>query len=358
MVWRLVRRPSFLYGLLALCLLWFVLRQVSLAELVALWGRLRWYQLVLLILLNLLVLLTMVQRWSLLLRAEGYRLPFLSLFGYRLTAFGVTYFTPGPQFGGEPLQVYLVQRRHQVPLQSAVAAVTLDKVLEMIVNFGFLVGGALLLLRQEGTAATMGSEALVIAVALLSLPLGLLIAYLRGQHPLGSMFERLQNRLQSTRLRGALPALATLAAGERQVVLLCRNSAATILLAFVVTLVGLALMIIEFAYAAHILGATLLPTEVIGVLLAARLAYLLPMPAGLGTFETSLVLAFQFFHYDATVALALGMLIRTRDTLLGLLGLWWGGMGFLPWSTLRPRWHGTGQQAGEHLLSDSKSSIL
>ena len=70
-----------------------ILRQISLAELLAL------------ALLNGLVLLSFSGRWWIILRSQGHRIPYLRLVGYRLAAFGVTYFTPGPQFGGEPVQV-------------------------------------------------------------------------------------------------------------------------------------------------------------------------------------------------------------------------------------------------------------
>ena len=103
---------------LLLLLLW-VFQTVSFAELWRSLSRLGLGQLVALAVLNGLILVSMSGRWWLILRAQGYTVPYLTLTGYRLAAFGVSYFTPGPQFGGEPLQVYLVRRHHGVPGSTA-----------------------------------------------------------------------------------------------------------------------------------------------------------------------------------------------------------------------------------------------
>ena len=51
-------------------------------------------------LLNIAVILLLSSRWWLILRAQGQRINLLRLVGYRLAAFSMSYFTPGPQFGG------------------------------------------------------------------------------------------------------------------------------------------------------------------------------------------------------------------------------------------------------------------
>ena len=59
-------------------------------------SRLRAAQFFVLAILNGLILLVLNGRWWLILGGFGYHLPYLTLTGYRLAAFGVSYFTPGP----------------------------------------------------------------------------------------------------------------------------------------------------------------------------------------------------------------------------------------------------------------------
>ncbi|MCB0061686.1 MAG: flippase-like domain-containing protein [Caldilineaceae bacterium] len=334
-----MRRSSILYTILAILLLWLAFRQVSPAAIVPLFQQIRGDQLSILLLLNGLVLGTLVLRWHLLLRAEGYRVPLLALLRYRLAAFGVTYFTPGPQFGGEPLQVLFLKQQHAIPLQSAIATVTMDKVLEMVANFGFLVGGALLLLRQGMIPQRIGMQGLSVGLLLFALPLTLLIAYLQGRQPLSALVRGTERMMPKPWRRGdqawVRRAAAALYESEQQIAALCRHQPRHLVWSAFVTVVGWGLMIGEFAYAARIFGTSLTATEVTMVLVAARIAFLLPMPAGIGTLETSLTLAFQLLGLPPATGLALSLLIRARDVSLGLLGLSLGGITFLTQQDLR-----------------------
>ncbi len=355
-LWRSLFRPTTLYLLFALCLLGLALRQVAPG---AIWQSLRELagaQVAMLVLLNGMVLVTMVLRWSLLLSAQGYVIPFGALLRYRLAAFGVTYFTPGPQFGGEPLQVYFVQDRHAVPLHHAIAAVTMDKVVEMLVNFGFLVSGALVLLAQGQLSLQWGYGTLSITLLLLALPLSLLVAFLRGAQPVGASMTKLLDRFGHTNWLTApawLHRTATVVIeSEAHAAQLCREQPRVVFGALLITLVGWGLMVVEFGYAARALGQPLSLAQVIMVLMAARIAYLLPMPAGIGTFETSMILAFRWLHFDPAVGVALTLLIRGRDLLLGGLGLWLGGTVFWPRGSVKRR------PAAKCQAYDSESPML
>ena len=84
-------------------------------------------------------------------------------------------------------------------------------------------------------------------------------------------------------------------------------------------------MILEFYSMAVFLGVPLTFFQLIALLTAARLAFLLPLPGGLGTLEASQVWALSLMGFSPAAGIGLSLLIRLRDVLLGLLGLWWGG---------------------------------
>jgi len=64
--------------------------------------------------------------------------------------------------------------------------------------------------------------------------------------------------------------------------------------------------------------------QVISVITAARLAILLPMPGGLGTLEAAMVLVTVALGQGAAAGAGLSLLIRVRDIIFGLIGLWLG----------------------------------
>ena len=155
----------------ALLVLWLVVRAVPLREVWRTLALLRGWQLAALVVLNGLVLLGLNGRWYILLRGLGYKLPFWSLLGHRLAAFGVSYFTPGPQFGGEPVQVVLVERQHGVQRSAAIAAVSLDKAVELLLNFGFLAFGVLLVVQNGLLGEAVGGQTAVWTTLLLLPPI-------------------------------------------------------------------------------------------------------------------------------------------------------------------------------------------
>lgn len=326
----------------ALLLLWWVARSVSLHVLLATLQELTALELSALLAVNLLIFATFAGRWWIFLRAQGHPIAYGRLLVYRLTAFGISYFTPGPHFGGEPYQVYITVRGHQTPPAVAIAAVTLDKALEMLTNFVFLVAGVFLLItRRGGLSADIELQLGVYVLLLPALPVGLLIALGRGRHPLTAALrsmDRLLGRLWRRPHHGIIPPtwLTTLRHSEDQAGALCRHHPRALAAGIAVSLVSWIGVIGEFRLLTAVLGLELSTIEATTALVVSRLAILLPLPAGLGALEVGLVLAMRGLGLDPSIGIALSLLIRARDVLFGLLGLWLGGLQFRQW-TAPPR---------------------
>ena len=299
-----------------LALLAWALRHISWPDLWAILRGLTLGQLALLLLLNLLILLTLTARWRAFVVTLPQRIPFLTLFQARLAAFAVSYFTPGPQFGGEPLQV-LGLRMHGTPTSAATATVALDKLVELLTNFTVL-GLGVMALWAVGLGDARGRTlASVLAAALLALPLLYLLLLWRRRHPFAVLFRWLAARRTAGRLKRGLGVLAEseALAGE-----LARTRPDVLLRALAWAGAGWVLMLLEFGLSARFLGAALSPAATLAALAAARVAFLLPLPGGLGALSSSLVLVFSAMGYDPNAALALTLYIRARDVLLGLAG--------------------------------------
>jgi uncharacterized membrane protein YbhN (UPF0104 family) len=321
---RNLRWPALL---IALTLLWFSVRSVGAA---AVWAQLRTLtitDLMILALANVIVLATFSARWWILLRAQGYSVPYHKLMGYRLAAFAVSYFTPGPQIGGEPLQGYAVTSRHAVPAPASAAAVLLDKAFEMIAGFIFLLGGLLFVVQPGLLPANVRGPLLGSGAGLLLLPAALIAALAAGRRPVSggwdawaTLWARLRGRrLATTYTLGR--AYQSVRAAEAQSSVLCRSHPLWWAAAIVATLLSWLAIMAEFWLMARILGLGLDFGQAMMALVAMRWAVLLPLPAGLGALEASLVLAAGALGIDPAAGLSMALLIRSRDLLLGLAGL-------------------------------------
>ena len=307
-----------------------VLREVTVTAVLQSLAQLQSNQILVLILLNSLVIIFVTARWWLILWGMGYHIPFGMTVGHRLASFGVSLFTPGPHFGGEPVQVLLAEKVNGVPRVTAVSAVALDKTLELLINFIFIVMGILLILQWGLFAQDVGENAFLFFMALLLFPALYLVAIWLGKRPLSGFMRLCQPVFQ---LRQAWAAayervVNGMASSEANASTFCRQSPRQLGFALIVSILGRAFLILEFFYMLNVLGAGLSLLETIIVLTAVRIAFLLPLPGGLGSVEAAMAFTLSLLGSNPAIAISASILIHSRNVLLGLLGLWWGAGGW------------------------------
>ncbi|MFA5835954.1 MAG: lysylphosphatidylglycerol synthase transmembrane domain-containing protein [Bellilinea sp.] len=312
-------RLAWLFWLLVIPALWWALREISLQQLVDTLASLRGWQLLALAAVNVGVLAIFSLRWWFILRVMGGRIPFFRAVGYHLIGFGVSYFTVGPQVGGEPLQVLLVSRHQPVNLPAAVSSVFLDKVFELLTNFTFLMVGSLLILAGGAAGNWPGGYWWVITSALLVLPLLHLVALSRGKFPITALMTH------STLPVWLQRAAKLIAQSEEQISTLLRTRPAVVLTVTAISAGGWLAMFAEYALMLRFLGQSINLVQLMTAFLASQLAFLTPMPGGLGALEAGQVLAFSSFGAAAAVGLSASLVMRVRDFVFGLLGLFLAG---------------------------------
>lgn len=310
-----------LWGGVALLFGW-AWRDISLTELGNVLNRLTPLSLGILFLANAIIVLLFSSRWWLIVRALGYRVSYFPLAKYRLASFGVSYFTPGPQFGGEPLQVYFLHKNHGVSTEIALTSVSLDKLLEMLSNFTFLSIATLIVVWQGLFFQEMAGTVVGFTAGMIVLLLGYMIVLWMGQTPLAWMFGRLpfkRNQASPSMIR------QTLLDVESQIGSFCRKEPRTLLLSALLSALKWVSLFGEYALTLRFLGLKVSLVNALAIIVFARLAFLTPLPGGLGALEAGQVFAMQSLGFDPVFGVSMSLFIRVRDSLLGLLGLWLGG---------------------------------
>jgi uncharacterized protein (TIRG00374 family) len=310
---------------LPLALIWLA-RSLPLGEIQAILFSVSPWALAGLVAFNGLAVVVFSSRWWLALRTQGQRLPYLTVFRYRMAAFAISYFTPGTQFGGEPLQVYSVSSRHAVPAAAAVASVTLDKLFELLANFTFLVIGIVVILRKQLFVSLAVGQGTVWAAGLLALPLAYLALLWSGRAPfswlIGSISTRLPAKIK-TRLK-AQTIMEVARSAEAQLHFLFRQRPLSVLGVIGVSIIIWLFSLAEYWLALRVLGADLDLGQTVAAMTVSRLAFLTPLPGGLGALEAGQMLALGSMGFNPALGIAISLWIRARDTALGLAGLWCG----------------------------------
>lgn len=325
---------TLLLWVLALALAGWTLTQLPLNDIVAQLGLLSWPDWLLWTLVNVVILYLAVKRWQLLGQALQAPLSLARLFRMRQAGSAVSFLTPGPHFGGEPLQLYWLYRYFGVPLHRAVAMLGLDRFMEMGTNIAVLLAGVLILL---GTAILPIHEWLQVSAILAGiLCVMLFLAALVLRNP-DFLARRFRTLAQSWRDSGAEDRSDTDQDGWMALVDVLRGALAShqprLWLALLLSLGGWSALLVELALLMAFLGLSPSPSAIILIMVGMRLAMLLPVPGGIGTVEASLLWSFLHLGLPVSVAIGLIALIRLRDALVLLIGL-----GCL-WSFHRPRVH-------------------
>ncbi len=306
-----------------LALAWHALRGVAWAEVLGLLAGLGTFVPLLMLSISLLMLPLMTARWWLLLRTLGSPLGLPTVSGYRMAANAICYLTPGPQIGGEPLLVYLLHRRHGIELTTATMSVALDRLLE------FLATIVVLLLCLSTLAFTKsipfaGGQTFFTILAVLALLAAVLASLFTGRKP----FSRLVSLLMSFTSRDMLPPSANHVSVSDAIVRvevlaerLFRQHRNQVLIANLLSLCHWLGVFAEFWVMAALLGYPLSPAHLIAVVFTARLAFLTPLPAGIGVLESALPWITASLGLGSAIGLSLCLIIRCRDLLFSLIGL-------------------------------------
>lgn len=298
--------------LLSAALLYWALAGIPLEAIGAVLAGLQAWQLLVILLVNAAIIQLFALRWWLVLRAQGYAVPYGALSRYRLAAFAVSFITPGQHIGGEPLQV-LFLGHHQVPTPAAAASVALDRVVEYFANTAVLISGIAILLAAGLFSQLPLRGALPILLVLLALVAGYLLAAGRGWRPLGRLLRKRP---------ASLPQALVLA--EQQLGELASRPR-LLWLCLLPSLLTWAALFFETWLMLRFLGLRLDGLGVLAVSMAGRIAQFSPTPGALGAIEASQVLAMQTLGLDPAYGVALSLLIHARDLFFTLAGMLLGG---------------------------------
>ena len=303
---------------LVLCtLLYFALRNAPLTEIWSALYQLTLWQVVALVSINIFIYLLVTLRWWIIIRSERKTIAYFPLVLIRVAVFGVSYFTLGPQVGGEPLQVLYLQRKYGMTYTRATSIVIMDKLLEFLANFFLLIFGLMAVL-QAGIVSTSGSKSMMSLIplaALLAWPPIHILLMTQGIYPVGATLRAAFARFGNPKW------MRFIIASERMAGKFCQRYPRALLMAVGASLLAGAGMVAEYALIASFLGINLHGWQTFAAWTTSWLAFLIPLPGGLGALEASQVFTLGAFEISAAVAIGVALLIRTRDLLIAGLGL-------------------------------------
>lgn len=267
---------------------------------------------------NLAVLILLATRWLILIRALGLNISLLQILGVRQAGAMISFVTPGPQLGGEPLQVYWLWRRYLVPGPTAVLAVGLDRFFELFVNFSVLLVAVLMLVGYAATPeidwVTITALLLVIVLLMIAAALTFVFRPTRLRRLIRRLIEQWQHHPRLRKLGDHWAAI------NNQLRELTARHHRALGFAILVSCLAWAGLIVEFWFLLRLAQVPLDVADFILLFALMRLAFLLPMPGGIGSVEAAFFWAFQALGLSLSMVASVVVLMRIRDLSLLLSG--------------------------------------
>ncbi len=306
-----------LVGFVLVGLLYWALRNAPLLEILAAVRQLRPWQGAVILGLSIFFFGVSTLRWWVIVSAENRHVTFWPLLRVRFAVFGVSYFTLGPQVGGEALQVLVLRRKYGLSFTRATASVLLDKLLEFLMDFLLLAFGLASVL-QGGVLIENGMQlagSLLLLVFLIAWPPFHLLLLFNRRYPLTAILRMIPFLPKNAKL------VRFVRAAEHLSGLFCQRYPRRLLVAIFCSVLAGAGMLLDYALVTSFLHIPLPFWKVVAGWWMGWVALLMPLPGGLGAMEASQVFALGQFGFSPAAALSVALVLRGRDMLLGGLGL-------------------------------------
>jgi len=270
--------------------------------------------------LNLGIILLATQRWWVLTSMLKLPVGFGELLRIRQAGQAVNFITPGPQFGGEPLQIFWLYKRNQLPIHKALLAVGLDRFYELWINFSILLLAVLLLLSFPTVAGVNWQKvSLLLALLLLMMSMFGWLLVKQPERVLRWITRVARHWQHHPRLEHIKTHWQQLGSDLNWAI---QKQKSALFLAFILSLAGWIGLIGELWLLLSFFDLAFDFSAFLVILVSMRLAFLLPLPGGIGTLEAALFWAFQYLNLPAEAAIGLIALMRLRDVLVLMAGLW------------------------------------
>ena len=267
---------------------------------------------------NLLVVTLLSSRWLIIMRAMDLHIGLMQVMGIRQAGQLISFVTPGPQFGGEPAQIFWLWSRYSTSGPTAFLSVGLDRFYELSVNFAVLLIALLVLAL---TAGPMDIDWLSIALAVTAMALIVVLsgwAILRRPEVIRRWLKRITSLWQnSPRLENLDSHWSALNAQLQQLI---ERHKRPLVMAILLSLAGWCAMILEFWYLLLLAGVPVDTTTLVLLFAVMRLAFLLPLPGGIGSLEAAMLWGFQTLSLPLEMAATAIVLMRLRDAVVLLSG--------------------------------------
>lgn len=262
------------------------------------------------------IMLALILRWKIICNQHKVRIGFLQLLAYRYVGFAVSFITPGPRVGGEPVRAGMMGRQG-ISFSKSMSTVVADKTNELL-SFGVMFVIALFAATIRlplPNHLRIGFQ--ITGVVLLGLVIFGMYNIIQGKDPVLKIYRL----LRLDKVKWLKKYKKQLQEFENNIQHFYGENPKHFWQAFIISCCAWSLSLLEFALVLLMLGIQPTVLSVFLIYTVVGLTYLLPIPFALGSLEAGQATLFVGLGLSTIAGAALAMITRMRDLLWTFIGL-------------------------------------
>jgi glycosyltransferase 2 family protein len=270
------------------------------------------------IIIQFIMIVVLTWRWQVILKSQGVKhIGFWKLNNYRLVGQGVSFLTPSGKLGGEPIRAGLTSSRENITFEKSLSSVLIDRTIDISSALAFFSLGAIILLLSFVIPAVLATILVIVCMVALFLIITFNYRMLKGK----AFFHYLFRFLGLSRIKKLKKFEEKLIDVESLVIKFYHEDRKYFYQAIGISALSWVLMFVEYKIAALMVGQSLTPLQIFLVFSFIGIAYIVPVPMGIGSLEASQVTAFSIMSISSAAGLALSFLVRIKDLFIAIIGV-------------------------------------
>ncbi len=249
-------------------------------------------------------------RWNFVMKTLGHKLPLIESFCYRVTDYGLSYITPSGKAGGEPIRAALLMR-NGISFKEGLANVTTDKTIELTVSVSFFIFGMLTLALGYPLQIGLRIFLVLLCTFLIFVIWKFYSRVMRGK----PVFTALYKFLHLHKIKFFAKYEQAVIDFEKPILKFYNEERKAFFVALGLSVLSLLCSLVEYKLVLLMLGINASIGVVFMVLSVSGIAFLVPVPMGLGSLEAFQAALFSVLKIGSAAGVGLAMITRARDML-------------------------------------------
>lgn len=274
------------------------------------------FHILLYLLVSMILVTVLMLKWQYILRTLGYKVKFFNLFMYRQMGYSIGYVVPSFYIGGQTIKA-LFLKKHDIPTTDAIASVLIDRAVELPLNFLVACFMFILIIYTLSLPTYM----VIILASILVILISLAVFFFYRVFNKKYCFAKLTKKTFLKNLKFISQVQDKIEETESNLIRFFNGNKKHFITSLLFSCVLWFLMMLEFKTALSIVGFNATLAQIYLVVTMTGFAMMFPVPASIGVMELSQIAIAVMVGIPPAVAVALSILVRTRDFMWILLGI-------------------------------------